>query len=280
MLDVTDHGQRKLENLRQDLQGTCWWCGGEANSHEHKFKKSDLDLLSRGEPLYWSGVGTWPGRTLQGYKRSKFSRFGRVLCEGCNNARSQPFDMAYQQYSEFITANHDWLWRKDGIRFDRLFGNTWETDIKSLARYFCKNVGCLMADSGFQPPDSLINFMNGDDDCCDVGIYLMKSEERWLAYKGIRDKEASSTPFGLWIEDGIGLVKPAGSELNGYIVSTYIGYVGMRFHWERGTGPKDSFFLHPHPVMNKVKARPELRRILKKQRRLSSGGAAAASAHG
>lgn len=121
------------------MSGTCWWCGAPADSREHKFKRSDLARLSAGEQLYWGG-GDRGGKYLQGYKRSDVMRFGRILCQVCNNARSQPFDNAYDKYAEYVAKNLDDLWHQ-GLQFKRIFGHTWRDDVKNLGRYFAKSFG-------------------------------------------------------------------------------------------------------------------------------------------
>lgn len=74
-----------------------------ADSREHRHKASILRRM-------WSDEGLYLGRhgedlyTLRSW-RSDAVKFGKVLCQDCNNVRSQPFDKAYDVYAEFIQSN-------------------------------------------------------------------------------------------------------------------------------------------------------------------------------
>jgi hypothetical protein len=89
--------------------GTCWWCGRDADSREHKFKRTDIER----------GFGRGPyrdDRTLvkQGYSdrpsemtgsKSKVFKFEPMICARCNCVRSQPFDAAYDQFMDCLFDN-------------------------------------------------------------------------------------------------------------------------------------------------------------------------------
>lgn len=252
----------------RDQSGTCWWCGRPADSREHKYKKTDLKRMAQGDDLLWGGDSS-ELRTVRSHRKSKEVLFGLVLCKRCNDTRSQPFDRAYEIYAAYVSQNLNRLWRAGGIRFDRVYGEDWSNQTKNLARYFAKHFGCLIADSGFPPPDTLRNFLSGADDCPDVSMCLVKEEGLWLLHRELR--RDSDTDGGLWISPGQGWMTE--NRLSGYKVKTSIGYVGVLFEWQENWGTQDSFFKHPHPVLNRRKASKELRRSFQRTVRGSRGSA-------
>src|SRR5450755_1536950 len=91
------------------VPGTCWWCRAPADSREHKFKRSDL-IREHGAAPYVGGaelsiVGA-SGSIRARSNKSRPLKFKPNLCQACNNARSQPFDRAYDQFVSWIFA-HD-----------------------------------------------------------------------------------------------------------------------------------------------------------------------------
>lgn len=89
------------------VEPRCWWCGAVADSREHKFKASELRLNN--------GPGQWLGDTavvhgsddgtltdVRGAK-SAIVMWSRSMCQNCNGARSQPFDLAYDELLHSLT---------------------------------------------------------------------------------------------------------------------------------------------------------------------------------
>lgn len=252
--DVTE----RIASLAKDQTGTCWWCGAEADSREHKYKRTDLRRLANGDDLLWGDDRVL--RTIRSHRKSKDVLFGLVLCKRCNDTRSQPFDRAYDTYAAHVSRHITQLWRARGIRLDHVYGEDWERQTKNLARYFAKHFGCLIVENGFPPPQALIQFLAGDDEAPDISLCLVKDQKRWLLHKKLRMTRKGES--GLWITPGYGWVD--GNRLTGYKVTTLIGYVGIQFEWHENWGRQDSFYFHPHPVLNTVKVSRSERREIKK----------------
>jgi hypothetical protein len=145
-----------------DYTGTCWWCRSPADSREHRHKSSDLRReFNMAE--YAAGdvvvVRTAEQRTVRG-PGSRQLKFGISLCAPCNNRRSQPFDLAYDQFIEWYLANEVEVERAGLIRLDAVYGD-WQTGTTQLLRYFVKHIGCRIADAGFTVPDALREFLDG-----------------------------------------------------------------------------------------------------------------------
>ncbi|BCW61785.1 hypothetical protein StoSoilB22_07580 [Arthrobacter sp. StoSoilB22] len=252
--DVSD----RLASLAKNQAGKCWWCGARADSHEHKYKRTDLRRLANGDDLIWANDSVL--RPIRSHRKSKDVLFGLILCKRCNDTRSQPFDRAYDKYAAYVSQNISRLWRAPGIRLEHVYGDGWEQEAKNLARYFAKHFGCLIAENGFPPPETLLRFLSGQDETKDFSLCLIKDQERWLIYKALRGKVKGEP--GLWITPGLGWVND--HRLTGYKAATLIGHVGIQFEWHEDWGPQDSFYVHPHPVLNVVKAARTTRRAIRR----------------
>lgn len=142
----------------------CWICGGVANSREHKFKRSDLVRSSAtwapGDRPYFVGSG---GRRRIPSADSRIATFGKVLCGDCNSARTQPFDRAYEVFSEWVnSANHN-IMAMPQLDFSCIYGADFETAVLNLQKYFVKHLGCRLASDHYQIPAGLAPSLWTDD---------------------------------------------------------------------------------------------------------------------
>jgi hypothetical protein len=89
---------------------TCWICGNLADSREHKFKRSDVAQSSKtwapnDQPYYFGEGGS---RRIQG-PGSELVKFEKILCHRCNTTRTQPFDRAYERFTEWVNRKGNFL---------------------------------------------------------------------------------------------------------------------------------------------------------------------------
>lgn len=255
-------GQTPLERdalspYLDDLQGVCWWCGSVADSLEHRHKRTDLLRLWVGaEGPVWGGD---EGRTeaIRGpNSKSSAVRFGRILCQRCNNDRSQPFDLAYDKFSNALVEGMDVWWAAPGVSLARIYGDVWRSHAMNLARYYVKNFGCLLADQGVRPPKTMRDFLNGAEAMDDVRLVLVKSESHYIAHRDYLRRLGQNAslfrpPDAAWFS-------PSKGRITGYSGMTLIGYVGVLLQWFEDSGRHDSFFYHPIPVLNPLSADPSL----------------------
>lgn len=107
----------------------CWWCGNAADSKEHRYKKADITRLF--------GKGPYKGqdalsRFVEGKERpvqgpnSRELMFRANLCGKCNNERSQPFDLAYDQFIAHLEANTPSILTSKQLQFSAIFGPEWK----------------------------------------------------------------------------------------------------------------------------------------------------------
>lgn len=155
------------EEYLYDYEGVCWWCGDAANSREHKWKKSEIKGMygtagSESYPLLWVHEdGT--SRAVQG-PDSDALKFEKSLCQSCNNARSQPFDRAYDRWIEYLNANYDKIIESRVVDLRDIEEGAGSEFRLDLAKYFAKHIGCRVADKAGRVPASLIAFLNGESE--------------------------------------------------------------------------------------------------------------------
>lgn len=151
-------------SLQHDYQGNCWWCGSPADSREHRHKKSDV-VRSFGSAPWTGGVvrvrsGSDREERIQGPNSDKL-KFARVLCATCNNARSQPFDLAYEDFATFAHRNTEAIVKVGSFRLFQVYGRDWRNRRRDLGRYFVKSICCRLAEDKVLVPQALKDYMDG-----------------------------------------------------------------------------------------------------------------------
>lgn len=145
----------------------CWWCGEPADSREHKFKQSEL-VFNNGGKRQWVGndamVHGSEGRLrdVQG-PNSAIVKFSPTMCQKCNNARSQAFDLAYDKFIQYMSANEATIAIDRRFRFSDVFGGSWPTQRTNLIKYWVKHICCMAAEHGLEVPPLLIAYLDDDD---------------------------------------------------------------------------------------------------------------------
>ena len=142
----------------------CWWCGAPADSREHKFKRSELRMNNgRGQ---WRDDGAVvhvrhgeEPKLIQGPDASS-AKFRPSMCKSCNNARSQPFDRAYDGFIEFVSAHESVIGVDRRFRFSDIYGPSWPTERINLVKYWVKHVCCMAVDHGLTIPKLLIDYLD------------------------------------------------------------------------------------------------------------------------
>lgn len=239
-------GPEHVEHLLVPSDGKCWWCRtNPANTSEHKFKASDLARMMTDDGLIW-GDGDGQKRKIRGKSgitrdRHGVVKFPKSMCDRCNNSASQPFDLAYDQFAEYLSTNNVRI--MPGISFAQIYGsNDWEPCLMNLARYYGKHFGCQMARYGLPVPDSLRAFLDGGLDMDDIHMALLTNDAVHEQYGK-----------GLSIGPGVVYTNRDATAITGYVIAAYVRSVGVRFEWALNGIPderRSQFFHHEHPVLN------------------------------
>ena len=134
----------------------CWICGADALSREHRTKASDIRALfgdvSQHAPLYLH-IGDRKNIKIQSVNSDKL-KFEKRLCSTCNNARTQPHDMAWQKLSEHLRSRKPPTVPGTVINLGKVFPGEVSKSMLYVHLYFLKVFGCLASDSDAPLPVS------------------------------------------------------------------------------------------------------------------------------
>lgn len=163
-------GQRMSSYAVSHIQHCCLCGATELLSGEHKIKASAL----RAE---FGQQGMVIGRPGESYRlaqgsNSKAFHFSARICEDCNNARTQPADLAFDAFNAHAQA----LARRglepaqvlDDPRFRAIHGPQY----LNVFRYFAKLMCCHLAEIGAPPLAAVADFAIGASDmnCVLLGV--------------------------------------------------------------------------------------------------------------
>ena len=140
----------------------CWICGAPADSREHRLKKADLVRAYGGGPFRGpkrpihisAGIQT----EIQGPRADRL-KYEPALCQQCNNARTQPFDFAYDTFMSWLENNEQRVLSRRQVNFRDVFGGDFEAAQRNLFKYFVKSFGCRLVDAGQLVPADLVDLL-------------------------------------------------------------------------------------------------------------------------
>lgn len=147
----------KIQQYKEEI---CWWCGKQADSQEHRHKKSDVKHIFgnkfEGEPII---IRDNNQKEVQG-PDSKLLKFEKVLCQDCNNNRSQPFDRAYDLFVRYVLNNYNEILDKRIIDFNDIVKTDTINFKYNVFRYFTKVFCCRLASNNISIKPELIEFLD------------------------------------------------------------------------------------------------------------------------
>ena len=143
----------------------CWICGDPATTGEHKTKHSDLRAVlgtpSQARPLFYHDdkvrnrpIGSFRGDSLKSLAR---------LCARCNNERTQPYDRAWEQLSDWLRSRTPPTAAGDVVRADRVYDLNATREMRNVHLYFTKLMGCHLVEAGlsFDQPALANSILSG-----------------------------------------------------------------------------------------------------------------------
>lgn len=143
--------------------GTCWICGGQADSSEHVFKARDLRRIfvqdgygPQDLPIHLSEKGV---RKIRG-PDSVLVQYPNILCSPCNTSRTSQHDRAYDKLSDWFEGQQS-NYRIQGIDLSAVFGRDYKSGMDNLHRYCAKSLGCRVVASGCELSDDFPNPVSG-----------------------------------------------------------------------------------------------------------------------
>jgi hypothetical protein len=99
-------------------------------------------------------------RRIQG-PNSQLVKFGKVLCQACNTTRTQPFDLAYERFADWVNHKGAALMNEAQIDFVEVYGSSFEEGVLNLLKYFAKHLGCRIASDDYISPPNLAPSLAG-----------------------------------------------------------------------------------------------------------------------
>lgn len=186
-----------MSAYRNDLE-RCWWCGGSAETQEHRIKRSDLvaEFGSEWPEALVHVRGDEPRGVIKS-PNSQRVKFSRSLCARCNNERSQPFDEAYRAFGDFAFAHEEEILRSRVVDLRSVYGAGWRRSALDLARYVVKRAGCQIAEhqGKFGPLSDLTPFLNGGRFPRWLALDFAVNEDKLLVSSAIKRGGKSAEGF-------------------------------------------------------------------------------------
>lgn len=156
----------------------CWICGNIANSKEHKLKKSLLKSYFKKDFENKSVIHIKDNREfkLNGPNSDRI-KFEKVICEECNNDKSQNYDLSFDIFVEYLKANKDLIYSSKVIDFKNIYGVDFPKSQTDLFKYFVKILGCDLSENGFVVPYDLVELLKKEHFQTRLKITLSLNEE-------------------------------------------------------------------------------------------------------
>lgn len=225
-----------LDRFKIDYEGKCWWCGNVADSAEHKYKHSDLRRLAapEGDPRSVYKVGQKFTGSLRSLRKGREVRWSQNLCARCNNAISQPFDLAYDRFVEYLLLKASKLHSRLGIDWEDVFGDSWREDVTNLSRYFVKQLGCMLATQSMPVPQDAIDFLNGAPHVGPLAVLVYRDWRFIHLYKALKKEDPDDDSLLNFIglpENQVYTTPDNRNRLAGADFSQRIGYILMTVQW-------------------------------------------------
>ena len=118
-------------------------------------------------------------REIQG-ANSHLLKYSPVICSYCNNTKTQPFDIAYSEFINYIDKNKDLILHQRFINFQDIYKENFEEKQRNLYKYFVKSFGCRLADNQHKIPEDMIELLDKDSFQTALRITFAINEDKLL----------------------------------------------------------------------------------------------------
>ncbi|WKK77715.2 hypothetical protein QYS49_11840 [Marivirga salinae] len=119
-----------------------------------RYGKGDYSQKGDLQPMHIKNTKTG----IRGPK-AKILTFQNVLCERCNNERSQPWDNSYAIFSNCLRSKSSSLLTEKKLDFRSIYGIDWESETKNLFKYFIKLFGSYIATGKIEVSKKITEFL-------------------------------------------------------------------------------------------------------------------------
>lgn len=168
--------------------------------------------------------------------KSKTVKFGKTICQKCNNELTKPFDDAYDHFIAFQYEHFDYFRERDEYQWSEIFEGTNFTQ-RNLERYYLKNVGCRMVDAGARVPEEIRTYLFNDWQLPSHSLLFFRNYEVDEAFRSLSTIDGGEqadfmNPYAR--ASAIGLDRSAyvpGQPLGYFAAVIQDGPVGVVFQW-------------------------------------------------
>lgn len=227
----------------------CWWCGEPASTKEHKFKRSDLRRMWDPDDLYLvHGDHVRPVSRVRSIAKSPQVRFDTTMCANCNNNRSQPFDRAWEAFSDYVWDNGQRLKWRQYLDAEAIYGTSWPDGLRLISSYVVKHAACRIANWKFEVPSDLIRFLAGDAYSANISMVLFKDRECYGQLREFRKNGVDGR--GLYLGAEAVHFSKAEPRITLFGSTISIGCIGVFYRWERSQAKVDLFYRYKRPKLH------------------------------
>jgi hypothetical protein len=207
---------------------TCWICRARiADTREHRMKRTDLSRFFSAA----SYVGDERPYHIRGHevKRlqsndSKYVKYERNICGTCNSTFSQPFDRAYEKFTDWILQNESVVVQRQTIDFEDVFESDWDEQQRNLFKYFAKCLGCRINEARRKVPNDLRDLLQLQTFVTEFSVSF--SVRGQLRHEGVRVDLTDSVGTAALLEYPLA----TGSEsLTGYSCGQHVSWLETHF---------------------------------------------------
>lgn len=224
-----------LDKFRLPSSDRCWWCGDVATTEEHRIKHSTLRRVARNDDGNVQPSNVFKKSSdfegmLNSIKKGSQVRWRKNLCANCNNARSQPFDRAYDVFETFLVAHIDDMTRWTWLDWRYVYGDDWAREARNLARYFAKQMGCMLASQRLPVPQELITFLDGEERSPSTCFML------YINHRGVDAHNLMRSNSDEGLNTFVGLLESQAYQTDGRFSGVSYGYhIGYVVYWPIGS---------------------------------------------
>ena len=161
-------------------------------------------------------------KTLQGPDSTRM-KYQSSLCQDCNGAFTQPFDLAYDRFIDWVLQNEESVLRSRFIDFQDVYGSDFEVSQRNLFKYFVKSFGCRLVDAGKVVPADLVALLGLERFSTAIRLNFSANEDILLMPPAIRDGFIGKGDLLAW-KIGPHVNAGAGYSFNEHVSWLYIHY--------------------------------------------------------
>lgn len=216
--------------MDKHTQSTCWICGGNADTSEHRIKKADL-VRAYGKGPYKGPAAPVHVRAgsitpIQG-PRAGIVKYSPSLCGPCNNAGTQAFDRAYDRFIKWVMENEAVVLNRRFIDFAEVYGSDFEGEQRDLFKYFVKSFGCRLVDAGEPVPDDLVALLPQKSFRTALKVTFCVNEDILLLPESTRSVFLGKGELTAWVSESDPSIK------NGYTWHEHASWLRVCFWYDK-----------------------------------------------